>query len=1247
VGSSSAAELEYKESFDGSDAVGATAPFPNLRQMDQNGTTEQLLVGSAQSIYQFSSSGTSQPFGALAPSTAFSQSLNPFADVAVDNSGGAGGVGEGEQGRIYSMNESGPVNSRKPNGEPLGGNFPLSYERACGIAVAPNGTLWVASWGETGKVEQFTSAGAPTGTSFEAGFGLCGLAIDSANNFYVIDEGGPLLKFNSAGVSLGIFDPDVSNGEPKDVAIDRTNDHVYVDHSAYIKEFDPSGALVDTFGEAEGSYPGLQGSQGLAIRSSDGYVYVTNNDPEHVAVDVFGPANDPEVETGSASGITRTTATVSGSVDPAGKGDVTDCYFKYGTASEPNLGTVPCSPAPPFTVPTNVSADLTNLSGSTSYNYRLFAANAVQTGAGATQSFKTAEAIKFLSTDPATEVETTTATLHGTIDPDGFATTFYFQYGPTESYGRTTAAHPGVALGTSAPGNTPASVDVESLLPGQLYHYRIVGVNSTGTSVGQDETFETFQPPSIDSFTSSNVTGTSADIGARINPHGAETTYYVEYGTTPEYGETAPIPPAVLAVGEIAVPVTIPLSDLQGVTYHFRVVAESQWGTTRTGDQTFSFYPPDCPNATVRQQTSSQYLPDCRAYELVSPAFAGNVVLRNLPFYPSPYASSPARFIFGGALGSIAGAGDSQSNAIVDKYVATRTNTGWNTRYVGLRGSEVITHSGIFPSRDLGRFIDFKVPTSAPFLWDFNGQPLGRWPTDVTKIPGVDKVKAAWQPSPDFTHLAIASTEAVFDEAQEGLNVAPGSAYDYDASTGTTTVISKLPGGGDIPQEPTNADPTEFIHFPGANGPFGPEYPAVLNPGVSIDGSHILMSTAATPAEGAPVHLYMRVGGAGGVTYDVSHGSTVTYVGMTDDGSKVFFSSSDQLTADDTDTSVDLYRWTEFDDTITRISTGILGAGDSDACSSSWTVQCGVEPASGGAFGGAYTDYPIALESGDILFYSPELLDGPENGTPGSQNVYLYRNGTARFVVELPADGSAPLTRVQVSPDGDHLAFITTGALTSYDNAGFAQMYSYDVQDATLRCVSCNPTGAPPTENVLGSTNGLFMSDDGRPFWSTSDGLVPKDTNGLIDVYEFVEERPQLISSGTADEDSRRNAQNKKIAPSGFAGVSADGIDAYFSSYDTLVTQDRNGPYMKFYDARTNGGFASPPVRLPCVAADECHGDTSPTPPAPQIASDGDLGEGGNVAHRKRKKAHRRAKKRHKKAPRHRSGKHRDQGKRG
>ena len=105
----------------------------------------------------------------------------------------------------------------------------------------------------------------------------------------------------------------------------------------------------------------------------------------------------------------------------------------------------------------------------------------------------------------------------------------------------------------------------------------------------------------------------------------------------------------------------------------------------------------------------------------------------------------------------------------------------------------------------------------------------------------------------------------------------------------------------------------------------------------------------------------------------------------------------------------------------------------------------------------------------------------------------------------------------------------------------------------------------------------------------------------------------------------------------GLEAVSADGMDVYFSTYDKLVQQDQNGNVLKFYDARTNGGFPPPPPLAPCVAADECHGSGNGTIPTPRLASTADLGAAGNSQPTRHKKKHKKHhhKKKHKKHRRH------------
>jgi hypothetical protein len=155
------------------------------------------------------------------------------------------------------------------------------------------------------------------------------------------------------------------------------------------------------------------------------------------------------------------------------------------------------------------------------------------------------------------------------------------------------------------------------------------------------------------------------------------------------------------------------------------------------------------------------------------------------------------------------------------------------------------------------------------------------------------------------------------------------------------------------------------------------------------------------------------------------------------------------------------------------------------------------------------------------------------------------------------------------------------------------------------------------------------MADDGRVFFTTRDALVPEDANGNInDVYEFVNGRPQLITSGTGGRDTTGAGFLFPATRTGLESVSSDGRDVFFSTFETLVDEDVNGPFVKFYTARTGGGFDFQYELAPCEAADECHGVTSAPPAAPRIGTRNDLGASGNIpAPAKKKKAKKKKKK--------------------
>ncbi|HEX4806158.1 MAG TPA: hypothetical protein VFU94_09670 [Conexibacter sp.] len=195
-----------------------------------------------------------------------------------------------------------------------------------------------------------------------------------------------------------------------------------------------------------------------------------------------------------------------------------------------------------------------------------------------------------VTTGGASAVTDTQATVAGTVNPQGQATNFAFQYGTTTSYGQQTA------LTSAGSGTADAAVraDLAGLTPGTTYHYRVLATSASGTTFGADQTFRTTgvapPPPPAPSVTTgtASVTGGSALLTGSVTPNGLAASYYFEYGTTANYGQQTP--PQSAGAGTTPVSVTATLSGLAAdTTFHYRLVAVGPNGAFAIGgDRTFT-----------------------------------------------------------------------------------------------------------------------------------------------------------------------------------------------------------------------------------------------------------------------------------------------------------------------------------------------------------------------------------------------------------------------------------------------------------------------------------------------------------------------------------------------------------------------------------------------------------------------------------------------------------------------------------
>ena len=133
----------------------------------------------------------------------------------------------------------------------------------------------------------------------------------------------------------------------------------------------------------------------------------------------------------------------------------------------------------------------------------------------------------------ASPLTSTSATLIGTVSPNGEAVTVFFEYGTS-------------ALDHFSPTNTvtsalnsiqPVQIPVAGLSPGTQYQFQLVAENSIGTSDGGIKTFTTLgTAPVVVTLPATNVSATNATVNGSVNPGGLVTTYYYEYGTDTNYG---------------------------------------------------------------------------------------------------------------------------------------------------------------------------------------------------------------------------------------------------------------------------------------------------------------------------------------------------------------------------------------------------------------------------------------------------------------------------------------------------------------------------------------------------------------------------------------------------------------------------------------------------------------------------------------------------------------------------------------
>ncbi len=536
-------------------------------------------------------------------------------------------------------------------GEGLGNGFFNSGAAGIGVFGA-SGELFVANTGVPvgGRVQRFDASGGFV-SSFavegpDAYAGVNPLAVDPSGSgaVYVLARVGgraeeDVLKFSTDGTLEYLLDQagsgttfNVDGGDA--LAVDPVDGTVYVTATdgtgaPVIDRFDGStGAFIDSINGStspEGGF--LCNPTSLAVDAShEVYVldpckgpYGTGQVDEFAADGTFGGVVDD-----GSRGAPRAVA-----VDPVSD----EAYVAQEPAEQPGQVFGLLTPhVTQYAAGGGAALSTFDLGSTFALNGFDAAVGMAVSGAGTVYlaNSTTAQVARFAKFEGPTVVSGSSTVqsaqevmVEGTIDPEGVASTYHFEYGNGSSYD----THTVESAAGSGNGATTASATLTGLKPNKTYHYRLVGSNASGSIDGADQTFTTAPAPaSVErpEFASA-IEPRSVRLHSAVNPNNSalaapifgigHTIYHFEYGTTTAYGNTAVGSDGGTICSSVGVPsfcggdyvsVAASLSGLQpGTTYHFRIVGDNGVGSPQAGaDETF--ITPPAAGAGASSVTSTQ-----------------------------------------------------------------------------------------------------------------------------------------------------------------------------------------------------------------------------------------------------------------------------------------------------------------------------------------------------------------------------------------------------------------------------------------------------------------------------------------------------------------------------------------------------------------------------------------------------------------------------------------------------------------
>jgi len=815
--------------------------------------------------------------------------------------------------------------------------------------------------------------------------------------------------------------------------------------------------------------------------------------------------------------------------------------------------------------------------------------------------------------------------------------------------------------GSDAPGNLYASY---------FYSGGVSSLKAFGTGpVGCEP--PPLAPPAIEDQYAVSVGTDAATLRAEINPRfWTDTTYYMQYGAEPcsEGGCTSqPAAPGTVLTKKSA-NTTIPTSSvlLAGLepdtTYHYRFVAQSSGSEGEEvigvggkpgepgGEASFTTFPlpdalvDDCSNQGFRAGAGAR-LPDCRAYEMVSPLEKNSGDIAGTEAGPVP-DSVPATYnqaaIDGRRLtfSSVSPFGGAESSPFVSQFLSARQplgspDEGWSTEPISPPRTRTVP--GVTASVIDTEFRAFSPDLCTAWLRTLYDPPLG--PGAVAGFPNIYRRDNCGEGgylgltpvAPDSlsseekiagyirdlhlqgvsadgaTALYAASDDFAGSGAPSNVTLRPQL---YEHANGLLRFACILPNGNPTTKGCTAGTGDFSYHGRASN----------LQNALSEDGERYFWTElSAISGLSGTTHPFGKIflGRKGEpaipVSQTISNGDA-RFWGATPEGSRAIFEIGGFLYSFDAEAAIE-------------------GAANPSTLIAKDAV---------GVFG-------LSQDASHVYFASTDELGG-ENGADevaeiGEPNLYLWREGEGiEFIVTLDAlDTSGRLSPInsnpvfrtsRVSPDGLHVAFTSRAPLTGYDNTDAlsgepdTEVFRYAAESGELACVSCNPTGARPIGRERDFSGGVptiwiaaeipswespfhaprALSDDGsRLFFESYEALVPTDTNGVQDVYQWEIAGMGSCDEGDANFDEGSGGCVELISTgespheSTFVDASPGGDDVFFTTISSLYGPDYG--LVDIYDARVEGGFPAP-SSTPGCEGEACQGPlVAPNDPTPASSS--------------------------------------------